>query len=92
MLSQDPHTREKICGVTSNPEFRSDSVIGLLVGDAPECRIALWGFLRGRGLSLDVSVSQKPTPKQAHDAARHEKIRFHVQIEGLTFSSFSPLL
>lgn len=53
-LCQDSHTCAKICIVTSNSEFRSDSaVIGLLVGDAPECRIALWGFLRGRGLSLD---------------------------------------
>ena len=43
-LCQDPHTREKICGVTSNPEFRSDSVIGLLVGDAPECRIHCGAF------------------------------------------------
>lgn len=55
-----PRLSHAKCRETSNPEFRSASVIGLLVGvvgDAPECRITLWGFFKsgvgGVGLSLD---------------------------------------
>ena len=39
-----PRLSHAKCRETSNPEFRSASVIGLLVGvvgDAPECRITL---------------------------------------------------
>ena len=52
-LCQDSHTCAKICIVTSNSEFRSDSaVIGLLVGDTPWVSNCTMGLFKGTGVEF----------------------------------------